>query len=165
MKKLLVAVILAGVAWYYTKPPTVLDHLMKASETVTPDAGRPHIVRSGGGADFSVDAPAEPGAPTIVEFYTDSCTGCQRLHQHYKRFLAVRPDVVVRQVHMPDNWNVDWARQRFHQEIGSTPHILIYGADGQLLAGDVGLQKAGFDLLYEWLNAELKKEFERQHRG
>ena len=38
------------------------------------------------------------------------------------------------------------------------PHVLIFDADGDLLAADDGKDKAALKLLYEWMNAELKRD-------
>ena len=157
IKLIVIIAIVSGGLYYAFKPPGNMDVLMTSME-VMPEAGIRRIAVSPGSV-FDADELAEPGSLTIVEFYTDSCPGCRSLHQHYKRFLALRPDVAVRQVRMPDKWSVNWAMRMYGLEIGSTPHIHIYDSQGQALAMDVGRKKEGFDLLYEWMNAELRNKF------
>ncbi|HUS47920.1 MAG TPA: hypothetical protein VM098_07365, partial [Phycisphaerae bacterium] len=45
-------------------------------------------------------------------------------------------------------------------DIEGVPHVLVYDSSGKLLAGDQGRQKAGQELLYKWMNLELKKHLE-----
>jgi len=113
---------------------------------------------------FAVTELAEPDRVTIIEFYTESCLGCRRLKAHYRKFLPLRPDIMVKRVRMPDNWTPDWAYNRFHLNIAATPHILIFDANGKLVAADTGFDKDGFDLLYKWMNAELRQQWNRQHQ-
>ena len=153
---LLILLILVGV--YLVNRDDPVDALVASAELIVHQAESGiQQLKGEGGSSFDPTDLAQPGLVTVVEFYTDACPGCKRLRQHYKRFLKQRPDVAVRRVWMPDNWSVVWAQRHFGLDIGSTPHIHIYDAQGQPVAVDVGNDKAGFDLLYEWMNAELKK--------
>jgi len=113
-------------------------------------------------APFDASRYVEQGVFTVVELYTDGCSGCKLLHSQYPQFLRVRPDVAVRQVHIPEDWQVAQMQQEFGVAMVSTPHILIYDTQGKLVAGDAGTTKSGFKLLYDWMNAELEKEWKRQ---
>ena len=96
------------------------------------------------GEAFNINNVAEAGNVTVVEFYTDKCSGCVRLHQDLKKFLAVRSDVVVKQIHMPDNWSVAWAKRKYGLAIGSTPHIYLFDSEGRVVANDEDLDKSAF---------------------
>lgn len=156
--KLFLFIFLLLVGLYFTNGNSAVDSLVASAEQTTPNArfGIEQL-KDQGGTGFNVERLAQPGLITVVEFYTDTCPGCKRLKQHYKRFLKQRPDVAVRRVWMPDNWSVAWAKSQFGLDIGGTPHIQIYDAQGELVAADEGNDKDGFDLLYEWMNAELSE--------
>ena len=158
IKFILIIAVIAGLVHFVmqeSKPETKLDILMKESNAEYEGGIFPSRKREGAG--FDVNSLAEKGNVTVVEFYTDKCVGCIRLHQHFKRFLSVRSDVIVKQVHMPDDWSVRWAEGQFNLSINSTPHIYIFDALGNVVANDDGNDKAGFKFLYEWMNAELRK--------
>ena len=91
----------------------------------------------------------EPGLPTIIEFYTDACAGCRVLHGHFKKFLRLRPDVAVRQIRLPNDWQPQRVWRDHNVKVGFTPFIIIYGSDGELIAQDEGRSSKGFDYLYK----------------
>lgn len=103
------------------------------------------------------------GTYTILYFYSDSCHGCRLLHSQLPKFLKVRPDVAVRMFDLGDEWSGDDAYNTYGLRIGKTPFIHIYDPDGELVAEDVGRESEGFDYLYKWMNAELKKAWDREH--
>jgi hypothetical protein len=105
------------------------------------------------------------GAFTVLYFHTDSCPGCRRLNSDLKRFIQVRPDVVVRRFDLGYQWSSVNAYNTYGLRINKTPFIHIYGPDGSLIAEDVGTGSDAFDLLYEWMNAELKQVWERKRTG
>lgn len=151
----------AGVALYaLLNDTTRLERLLQASD----QAGGIETVSLDDTDGFDLQSLAEPERIVIVEFYTKRCPGCRRLHQHFQRFLPLRPDVVVKRVEMPDDWTPEWAANRYQLAIGSTPHIVIFDAQGVQLAADDGLNKKGFALLYQWMNTELRKQWEERNR-
>lgn len=160
IKIFIIIAVIAGLV-QFSLPESKLDLLMKESSAEL--EGGILDSREQRDAEFNVNNIAERGNVTVVEFYTDKCTGCIRLHQHFKKFLNVRSDVVVKQVRMPDNWSVDWAKRQYGLAIGSTPHIFIFDELGNVIANDDGNNKDGFKLLYEWMNAELRKDFESKN--
>lgn len=160
MKYLLIIMLILGGVYHFVMAPDPVDGLMRRF-TVTEDAGI-KVLTQQGGADFNVYNLAVPGRITIVEFYTESCPGCQKLERQYVRFLKVRPDVAIRRVQMPDDWQPEWAKRKFGLTIASTPHVLIFNANGKPVARDDGNDKAGFTLLYAWMNAELRKQWDKE---
>lgn len=102
------------------------------------------------------------GAFTILYFYSDSCPGCRRLNSDLQQFSKVRPDVAVRKFDLGYRWSGDNAYNTYSLRIGKTPFILIYAPDGSLIAEDVGTGGDAFDLLYKWMNAELKQAWEQR---
>lgn len=152
-----------AVYFFASREDDALTVLMKPPAVVASDA-RGGVKPVGNiTAPFDASRYAERGVFTVVELYAEWCSGCKLLHSQYPQFLRVRPDVAVRLVHIPENWQVAQMQREFGVEIASTPHILIYDTQGKLVAGDAGTTKAGFKLLYDWMNAELEKEWERQH--
>jgi hypothetical protein len=106
---------------------------------------------------FAAEDYVAPGLPTIIEFYSDSCIGCRQLHQNYKKFLPLRPDVAVRRIQLPDRWDPQELWQQYHIRIFAIPHIIVYGPNGELIAADDGDHKDGFDFLYRWMDSEVRK--------
>lgn len=160
IKIIVLIAVIAGLV-HFSLPESKLDILMKESNAEL--EGGIFASREQRGAKFDINNITERGNVTVVEFYTDKCTGCIRLHQHFIKFLNVRSDVVVKQVHMPDSWSVEWAKRQYGLAIGSTPHIYIFDALGNVIENDDGNNKDGFKLLYEWMDAELRKDFERKN--
>ena len=64
------------------------------------------------------------------------------------------PEVIPKMI---DKWNVSWARQKYGLDITGTPHILIFDDKGNTLSQDVGNERTAYQLLYQWMNAELRK--------
>jgi len=160
MKYLFIILVLMGGVYHFTMASDPVDDLMQRL-SVKEGAGI-KVLTQQGGAGFNVYDLPVPGLMTIVEFYTESCPGCKKLKSQYKRFLKVRPDVAVRRVRMPDDWQPDWAKRQFGLMIGSTPHVLVFNENGEPVAMDEGENKAGFTMLYAWMNAELRKQWERK---
>ena len=107
----------------------------------------------------------ERGQPTVIEFFSDACPGCKQLEGHLRKFVALRPDVVVNQIKLDRYWNPESVEQAYGIQIQSIPHILIYGPDGKLIAADEGEDKEGFDFLYKWMNHEIKEGWEKNKRS
>ena len=107
----------------------------------------------------------EPEQPTIIEFYSEICVGCKNLHEHYKQFLRIRPDVAVKQIRLDTHWQPQHVWDAHQVEIATTPHIIIYGPDGRLIAQDEGKDKSGFDFLYKWMNDEIQREWKERTKG
>jgi hypothetical protein len=159
---LALAVLAGAMVYGLAERPAPIERLLQVAdrpggiERLDPDVATP----------FELAALAEPGQIVIIEFGTRNCAACARLHRHYQRFLPLRPDVVVKQVQMPTDWTPQWARRRWHLDISSTPHIVLFDAAGQLVAADAGRQKDGFEMLYEWMNRELEQQWAlKQGRG
>ena len=93
---------------------------------------------------------------TVVELYTESCSACTRLKKNYDRFLPLRPDVAIRRVKLPDNWNVRDASEKYSVDIRSTPHILIFDKYGSLMVEDKGTDKSGYITLQKWIYGTLE---------
>jgi len=112
---------------------------------------------------------AKPESYTIVFVTSDTCPPCRVLDKHLVGFLEARPDVVVVRVTTPsgrqsfasqaeaESW---MGRQRAVNErygVAGTPHIEIFGPDGQAIAQDGNGSSAGRDALGQWMTAELSQ--------
>ena len=153
--KILVSVMLlagaAGAVVRYACPSPPIDIL-----TVTPKSAR-HLV---GGMETvevgqSPETCRQPGHITVVTYTSDLCSACRKLKRHLKSLLIMRPDVAVRRVNLGALWNRLECRKRYGVDIRSVPHVVIFDAEGNVLARDDGQNKGGLELLYTWMNAEL----------
>ena len=114
-------------------------------------------------APFNAEDYLEPGQPTIIELYSSSCPGCKLLHDHFRRFLRVRPDVAVTQIHLGRYWSSEAVWQSYRVDVKTVPHIIIYGPNGKLIAEDNGKDKSGLDFLYDWMNDEINKDLKKRY--
>jgi len=100
---------------------------------------------------------SEPSHITVLAYTSDACGGCVKLKGHLRKLVALRPDVAVRLVDLGRKWHgVDY-KSLYGIELRSVPHVVLFDADGKVLAQDSASDKAGLELLYEWMNAELKR--------
>jgi hypothetical protein len=132
------------------------------------------------------EALAVPGHYTVLEGYTDSCGVCRALEREFPAFLARRSDVVVRRVRFDERGGFrvqattedeamaqvrayadSLARYRAFAVVDGdqgpgigacgTPHVEIYGPDGQLMVSDYcegRVYKHGLDFLRRWMAVE-----------
>ena len=124
---------------------------------------------SRGGISYAIPGPAlrnycEPGRTTVFAFTSDRCPGCRQLKTLFGALTGLRPDVAVRIVDLGDNWSGDY-RTMYGINLRSVPHVMIYDDAGELVAGDDGGDKAGLDLLCEWMNAEVRRRAQRRGPG
>jgi thiol-disulfide isomerase/thioredoxin len=158
MKYILILLIIAGGVYNYIKPAEPMDVLLASADSAQSSSQSGiKVLRSVGGRGFDVKTLAEPGKVTVVDFYVSWCPTCKKLNQKYQRFVKARPDVAIRRVKMIDKWSVAWAKQKYGLDITGTPHILIFDDKGNALSQDVGNEKPASQLLYKWMNAELRK--------
>lgn len=107
--------------------------------------------------DYAVD-----GSYTLVFYHQSTCPGCRRLDGDLSHFLALRKDIAVRKIDLGTQWSTDTAIRDYGRVIGLTPFIIVYDAKGKEIHADEGANGRAFKLLYEWMNAEFKKEFEQK---
>jgi len=159
MKYILILLIIAGGVYNYIKPAEPMDVLLASADSAQSSSqSGVKVLRSVGGQGFDVKTLAVPGKVTVVDFYVSWCPTCKKLNQKYQRFVKARPDVAIRRVKMIDKWNVAWAKQKFGLDITGTPHILIFDDKGNALSQDVGNERPAYQLLYKWMNAELRTQ-------
>jgi hypothetical protein len=180
-KWLLILIILAGAANHFFVPdvgvPTVKEMWVR-SQAGPPSEGEllaqvehPTVTELSGIKGIDGTAPgiraddlAQPGLFTIVVFDSPECPACHRLYDALNMFFKIRPDVAIRQVHMPKKWSRRWARAAYGLEIGGTPHVHVYNPHRELIGQDIGRDRAGYKLLADWVNAEFRLEHERRGR-
>ena len=147
MRNVLVAIVLAAGGWVayarFIAGPDPLETL-----TIAP----PERERSGSGGvedlgDYGELPKAVEGRHTIVVIYLPSCRACRRMDRRLDDLLTVRPDVAVLKVKYSPQLAQDL-------EVDSVPYVVIYGADGTLLAADDARSRPGSKLLDAWIRAE-----------
>jgi hypothetical protein len=153
MRRLLLAtsLVVAGWAGYlHFTPRPAIDVLTRVPADFPPGSRGGIEHRS----DDNLRVAGVPGRHTVVEFYDLRCGGCATLDRDLRDLVRRRPDVAVRRIRVDDDLAKAFGVQR-------VPHVVIYGASGDVLAEDKGSGKAGLDLLYEWMKAEAGKRTDR----
>ncbi len=157
----LIVALVAGLAWhYYPAHQTPFSMPVPAAER----SGKP-IEPQDFAPLFDAEAPlsslAGDGVYTVVEVYINTCSVCKQIERELPPFLSARNDVVVKRVHYPESgmsWPVSEAitmeRRMNAYKICGTPHIEIYGPDGQVLAQDDCGNKDALNFLRAWIAAE-----------
>jgi thiol-disulfide isomerase/thioredoxin len=154
--KKVVLLLLVGMAFFF------LTMGITGRFVTGPDVPTGQDPTGGGIEQISLDGRFDPrvhvvdGQPTVIEFYSDYCPGCRKLHQSYVRFLDERPDVAVRQVHLPDDWSPQDLFRNHGVLIRAIPHVIIFGPDGSLLAMDTPEGFEGYEFLLGWIAEELR---------
>ena len=157
IKILVVVLLLAGVAGavvQLTSSPPPMDVLLARPDPKPTSEPGVKVIEAGPDPAAS----AVPSHITVLAYTSDSCPGCRKLAKHVASLVSRRPDVAVRLVDLGHRWGNQDYTSLYGTEIRSVPHVLIFDADGDLLAGDDGKDKAGLKLLYEWMNAEIKRD-------
>ncbi len=132
------------------KPATELAAGTEANIFVEPDYKYAPIHDEGYAVDKSF---------TIVYYHQDGCPGGPRLDSDLDHFLKLRKDVAIRKIELV---TATWVYGDFSRHIGLVPFIIIYGPDGKVIRADDGQKNSASKLLYDWMNAEFKKEYDRQ---
>jgi hypothetical protein len=120
----------------------------------TPDPNVPKIGRIIPDSDLA--GWCVPRRHTVIVFTAKWCPGCQSLEQGLKMLTDTRGDVVVRKVSMDQRDQWQQIARSAGQDIASVPHVVIYSAEGKLVAADHGDTKTGLHLLTDWINSEIQ---------
>jgi glutaredoxin len=94
------------------------------------------------------------GHYTIIVYHQRTCPDCQRLDRDLERLVRVRPDVAVRKIDLGERWSSAGARRDFGRNIGWTPYVVIYAADGRQISADDGPERHASRLLAAWIKVE-----------
>jgi len=149
-----------GAVYNFTGDPAPLEQLLTVPETAF-DPGYRDIETIVPEADLSRSA--EPGRITVFVFTSDSCPCCEKLDRFLRMLTGRRGDVAVRRIDLGYRWSSRQVRVDYGINIATVPHIVIYGADRELLARDDGQDKTGLELLCEWVNTELRRSDEQRY--
>lgn len=107
----------------------------------------------------------QKGRITVVEFFTTWCPGCKRMPGNYEYLLKHRPDVSIQRVQLADDYDFRRAADDFGVKLCGVPHITIFDAEGNLVSQDDCNEMHGTDLLFDWINAEIKNGAGNQRAG
>jgi hypothetical protein len=162
MPLLAAAGVLGGIVWFYQGPSAdPIDVLLQAPDSF-PASG------SGGIAAIqargSVTAYAEPGRHSVIVLTSQRCPGCRQLERHLDSFTRMRPDVAIRTIDLGGEWNSMSVARDYGEPLHSVPHVVLVSADGDVIARDDGRDKEGLQLLYDWMNAELRRDVAHRRR-
>lgn len=163
VKILIVVLMLAGLGgavYNFTADPSPLEQLLTVPETAF-DPGYRDIETIIPEADLSRSV--EPGRITVFVFTSDSCPSCEELDRFLRVLTGRRGDVAVRRIDVGYRWSSQQVRMDYGINIATVPHVVIYGADGKLLARDDGREKDALELLCEWVNTELRRSDEQRY--
>lgn len=95
-----------------------------------------------------------PGHITVVAYGASWCPGCRQFKNHASQLVRMRPDVAVVHVDVGPVFRDGDPAQSLNRDMQSIPHFVVFDAEGNILAEDVGRDRDGADLVYEWMNAE-----------
>ena len=166
MKTKIVIILVLGVCVW-----GAVRHVYTPSDAVarlTAVPGRFPSGSRGGMADVppgsDLDRQCEEGRTTVFVVSQSTCSNCRTLEGHLKQFLVLRPDVAIRFIRLGDQWKQD-RLAGMDINVRSVPHVLIYDGEGDLVAADDGLDKAGLNLLWRWISTEIRKRAVRSSGG
>jgi len=167
MKKIVLVLVLLTACGYgayrhLTAPPPPLVRLARVPETFPTGSqgGIRQILPTG-----EIGGHRVPGRHTVIVVSATWCGPCQSLAGYLRDFAVQRPDVAIRKIDVDEAGGWDAVRQKCKINLQGVPHVIIYDADGELVAQDVGKEKDGLKLLNEWLNHELQQAYERRTGG
>lgn len=167
MKHVLVFILIALGIYYLAIRKTDLDALMVPVANYTEaQVGNRFVEMEPERLPIQPWQLAEPGVNTVVYFHDEKCPSCRVLDGNLADFLRARPDVSVRKVRVgPEEKDYAKANVDYQWRIFMSPCILIFNKDGKLVAADDRTETTGQKLLYQWINAELRKDYERKNKS
>lgn len=168
---IVVIAVAAAVAYYFLHKPR---HKSVGAMPVANFNSSAHSPRKAEfGALFDEGTPlssfARPGEYTVVEVYLDVCAYCREFESGFDKFNDRRPDVSLVRVHHPGHMSVRFSgnsREELQRQAAAanakmesygfcgTPHVEVYGPDGQVLARDSCKSRAGTVFMWDWITAE-----------
>lgn len=108
----------------------LLAALMVAAQASAADGGA-DIRLVGQGREVVLEEHLAPGKLVLFDFYADWCAPCRILTPRLERLAGQFPDkLALRKIDVVD-WESPVARQH---DIGSLPHLVLFGPDGTRLA-------------------------------
>jgi hypothetical protein len=145
----------AGAYFHVTGQRAPLQRLLERPIS-PPEQGYGGILELGLGEDITQCR--DIGRITVFVFTAHGSSACHKLQNLIGQFIPIRPDVAFRFVDITDLQGLegDW-RGFLGVDIGSLPHVMIYDARGQLIAGDQRKGRDGLRLLYEWISQEHQR--------
>lgn len=159
MKNILIILVIVVLIYKFNKPD-VIPMLMNTAHSAQVNSSSGIQDKSSvGGPGFNVSELSVYGQVTVVDFYVSKCPACKQLTKNHQRLLKVRPDLAIRRVRMKDKWTSQWAQERYDLDIKSTPHVIIFDAQGEVIIQDDGNYKGGYKYLFKWLNEELNRAY------
>jgi hypothetical protein len=115
---------------------------------------------------------SEKGSYTVVFVTSPDCESCASQLNKLQAFTKKRRDVVVYKVSSDLNPKVitEPGGLQDHQarymksvfeayEMDRTPHVEVYGPNGELMASDKGESNSGTRYFKKWIEVELKKRY------
>ena len=150
---LVLAACAAGTSHHVASRPSVLETLLETPRHSSGDGGIKQIWPG-----HVLEESCQADRITIIVFYYNNSARCQSLLRHLSYFAGHRGDAALRMVDLGEYWlGLDY-KSKYGTDIKMLPHVMIFGRDGKLLIGDDGHDKAGLDMLYRWMNEEIKRD-------
>lgn len=88
-----------------------------------------------------------PGRVTVFDFHADWCAPCKDLDAHLMQVVARHDDVIVRKIDVVD-WDSEAAKKHL-VNVPNLPYVIVYGANGRVVARISGLRLDELDAAIE----------------
>jgi len=90
------------------------------------------------GAAVDIERHVERGKVTVFDFYATWCGPCREVDREMLSILRESSDVALRKLNVAD-WGSGVAKQ-YLTEVPNLPYVIVYGKDGERVAGVSGLE-------------------------
>ena len=100
----------------------------------------------------------QPGRINVFVFYSENWEGSRKFRKHIDQFAQLRPDVAFQMIDLGPQWRKRDCTEDYGIQLARIPHLVIYAADGRLLAADNHTEKSAFELLADWGKRESQAQ-------
>lgn len=162
MKHLVIFLLIATGIIYLATHKSDVQRLMKPGASLSSNLGGERIVDLDPKAGpINTASLSVPGTITVIYFRDPECPACIVADRNLVDFAKVRPDIAIRKINLGKDWSPQQWSKATGRKIWMTPLFLIYDQNGRPVAEDDANDTTGQDLLYKWMNEEIRADSQR----